>query len=139
MDALPSEQKANTQINVVPMAGKGTRYKKGFYNISKPLVLIGSEPMFLKASNSFPSSDQWFFLFRADNLKKHPGLKALVRDNFRNSKIIEVITPLHSRGIRIRSQLAFYNDWLGKVPVRELGETALLFDVREIHHVGYFL
>ena len=90
MDALPSEQKANTQINVVPMAGKGTRYKKGFYNISKPLVLIGSEPMFLKASNSFPSSDQWFFLFRADNLKKHPVLKALVRDNFRNSKIIAV-------------------------------------------------
>ena len=63
----------------------------------------------------------------------------IVLDNeaVRNSKIIEVITPLHSRGIRVRSQLAFYNDWLGKVPVRELGETALLFDVREIHHVGY--
>ena len=55
----------------------------------------------------------------------------------RNTAIIEAITPLHSQGVRVRSQLAFYNQWLGKVPVRELGETALLFDVREIHHVGY--
>ena len=63
----------------------------------------------------------------------------IVLDNeaVRNTAIIEAITPLHSQGVRVRSQLAFYNHWLGKVPVRELGETALLFDVREIHHVGY--
>ena len=66
-------------------------------------------------------------------------ISLIVLDNeaVRNSKIIEAITPLHSRGVRIRTQLAFYNNWIGKVPVRELGETALLFDVREIHHVGY--
>ena len=67
------------------------------------------------------------------------GITLIVLDNdaVRNASIIELITPLHSHGVRVRSQLAFYNDWIGKVPVRELGETALLFDVREIHHVGY--
>jgi len=64
-------------------------------------------------------------------------LVVLDNEAVKTSEIIEAITPLHSQGIRVRTQLAFYNDWLGKVPVRELGETALLFDVREIHHVGY--
>jgi lipopolysaccharide/colanic/teichoic acid biosynthesis glycosyltransferase len=61
----------------------------------------------------------------------------LDNDAVRDSEIIELITPIHSRGVRVRTQLTFYNDWVGKVPVRELGETALLFDVREIHHIGY--
>ena len=64
-------------------------------------------------------------------------LVVLDSDTNRDSGIIESVTELHSRGIRIRSQLAFYNDWIGKVPIRKLGETALLFDVREIHHIGY--
>ena len=66
-------------------------------------------------------------------------ISLIVLDNeaVRNSAIIEIVTPLHSQGVRIRTQLAFYNNWIGKVPVRELGETALLFDVREIHHIGY--
>jgi NDP-sugar pyrophosphorylase family protein len=79
-----------SQINVVPMAGKGSRFKKDYYNVSKPLILIGKEPMFLKASNSFPSVDKWVFLFRADNLKKHTVLKSLVKDNFNNPNIISV-------------------------------------------------
>jgi len=90
MSELSDEHHHTSQINVVPMAGKGTRYKKALYNISKPLVLIGHEPMFLKASNSFPSGDQWVFLFRADNLKKHSVLKTLVQDNFQNSNIVAV-------------------------------------------------
>jgi lipopolysaccharide/colanic/teichoic acid biosynthesis glycosyltransferase len=64
-------------------------------------------------------------------------LVVLDNEAVKNDKIIQAITSVHSQGVRVRTQLAFYNDWLGKVPVRELGETALLFDVREIHHVGY--
>ena len=67
----------------------------------------------------------------------HITLVVLDNDAVRDSEIIELITPIHSRGVRVRTQLTFYNDWIGKVPVRELGETALLFDVREIHHIGY--
>jgi lipopolysaccharide/colanic/teichoic acid biosynthesis glycosyltransferase len=56
-------------------------------------------------------------------------LVVLDNEAVKTSEIIKAVTPLHSQGIRVRTQLAFYNDWLGKVPVRELGETALLFDV----------
>ena len=67
----------------------------------------------------------------------HVTLVVLDNEAVKNDEIIQAITSVHSQGIRVRTQLAFYNDWLGKVPVRELGETALLFDVRELHHVGY--
>jgi lipopolysaccharide/colanic/teichoic acid biosynthesis glycosyltransferase len=50
---------------------------------------------------------------------------------------IRIVKDFHAHGVRVRSQLAFYNDWIGKTPVRELGEAALLFDVREIHRIGY--
>ena len=70
-------------------------------------------------------------------IKDQITLVVLDNEAVKTSEIIEVITPLHSQGVRVRTQLAFYSDWLGKVPVRELHETALLFDVREIHHVGY--
>lgn len=85
-----SEQIQKSQINLVPMAGRGSRFKNDFYNVSKPLILIGKEPMFLKASNSFPSVDKWVFLFRADNLKKHSVIKSLVKDNFEEPHIIAV-------------------------------------------------
>ena len=55
----------------------------------------------------------------------------------RSSSIVAATAVAHSRGIRVRSMLDFYKDWLGKIPVRELQSTALLFDVRELHHVGY--
>ena len=83
----------------------------------------------------------------ADALKSHNFLEIISVDNItlvvvdgeaaRDGKIVSLLTDLHSQGVRIRSQLSFYNDWIGKVPVRELGETALLFDIREIHHLGY--
>lgn len=85
-----SESIKASQINVVPMAGRGSRFKQDFYNVSKPLILIGRDPMFLKASNSFPSASKWVFLFRQDNLKKHSVLKSLVRDNFEEAQIIAV-------------------------------------------------
>jgi lipopolysaccharide/colanic/teichoic acid biosynthesis glycosyltransferase len=50
---------------------------------------------------------------------------------------IRIVKDFHKLGVRVRSQLAFYNNWIGKTPVRELGEAALLFDVREIHRIGY--
>jgi lipopolysaccharide/colanic/teichoic acid biosynthesis glycosyltransferase len=64
-------------------------------------------------------------------------LVVLGNEALTDPNIVLAVTAAHSQGVRVRTQMAFYNDWLGKVPVRELGEAALLFDVREIHQVGY--
>ena len=88
---------------------------------------------------------QHFELSAAHKIKNLPALISesqitlIVLDNdvAKYPVIISAITSAHSAGVRVRTQIAFYNDWIGKTPVRELGGTALLFDVREIHRVGY--
>jgi lipopolysaccharide/colanic/teichoic acid biosynthesis glycosyltransferase len=65
------------------------------------------------------------------------SLVVLDNEALNNPNIVSAVISAHSQGLRIRTLLAFYNDWIGKVPVRELGEAALLFDVREIHQIAY--
>ena len=58
-------------------------------------------------------------------------------ETLNDRQVVEAVSKAHASGIRIRTLSAFYDHWLGKVPLRELGATAMLFDIREIHHVGY--
>jgi lipopolysaccharide/colanic/teichoic acid biosynthesis glycosyltransferase len=65
------------------------------------------------------------------------SLIVLNNESLMNDQILSIVSNVHLEGVRVRTQLSFYKDWIGKIPIRELGETALLFDVKEIHHVGY--
>lgn len=69
------------RVNLIPMAGKGSRFKSASYRVSKPLISINSKPMVVIAGNSLPEADKWIFLPRKDDLDKHPIQDALV-DNF---------------------------------------------------------
>lgn len=75
------------QTNLIPMAGKGSRFKKYGYRLSKPLIQIQKIPMVVKACNSFPDSENWVFVVRSEDLKKFPIEKAL-SNNFENSKVV---------------------------------------------------
>ncbi len=54
-----------------------------------------------------------------------------------NPDVIRQAAELHERGIRIRSLVDFYDQWLGKLPIGELERASLLFDVREVHDSVY--
>lgn len=49
-------------IGIMPMAGKGLRFKKYGYVLPKPLIKINNTPMFLKAIKSFPKDLRWVFI-----------------------------------------------------------------------------
>jgi exopolysaccharide biosynthesis polyprenyl glycosylphosphotransferase len=51
--------------------------------------------------------------------------------------VVAQAAQLHEQGMRIRSLLTFYDEWLGKYPVSELARTSLWFDIRDIHEVHY--
>ncbi len=70
-------------------------------------------------------------------IKNKISLVVFGSDINKDSHAIRIVKDFHTYGVRVRSQLAFYNGWIGKTPVRELGEAALLFDIREIHRIGY--
>jgi lipopolysaccharide/colanic/teichoic acid biosynthesis glycosyltransferase len=51
--------------------------------------------------------------------------------------VVVQATALHERGVRIRTLSMFYEQWLGKIPISELERVSLLFDIGELHAVGY--
>ncbi len=51
--------------------------------------------------------------------------------------IVRQAATLHERGIRVRSLLDFYEEWIGKLPVSELERVSLLFDIAEVHGGSY--
>ena len=51
--------------------------------------------------------------------------------------IIEQVASLHEAGIRVRPLTAFYEIWLGKLPVYELTRMHLMFDIGEVHTTVY--
>jgi lipopolysaccharide/colanic/teichoic acid biosynthesis glycosyltransferase len=69
--------------------------------------------------------------------EKNISLIVLDSESLLREEIFSKVSNVHLSGIRVRTQLSFYKEWIGKIPIRELGQTALLFDVKEIHHIGY--
>jgi lipopolysaccharide/colanic/teichoic acid biosynthesis glycosyltransferase len=51
--------------------------------------------------------------------------------------IVAQATTLHSSGMRIRTLALFYEGWLGKLPISELAQVSMLFDIGELHRMRY--
>jgi lipopolysaccharide/colanic/teichoic acid biosynthesis glycosyltransferase len=51
--------------------------------------------------------------------------------------LVAQAAELHENGMQVRGMLEFYDDWVGKIPVRELGRSVLMFDIAELHEPGY--
>ncbi len=51
--------------------------------------------------------------------------------------VVDQAAALHGRGIRIRTLSMFYEHWIGKLPHGELARVSLLFDVGQLHRIGY--
>lgn len=51
--------------------------------------------------------------------------------------IVVQAAHLHESGVRIRSLAAFYDEWLGKLPLTELERTGMWFDIRDLHEQFY--
>ena len=50
-----------------------------------------------------------------------------------DERIVAQAAVLHESGVRVRTQSLFYEEWLGKIPVADLGRVSLFFDIGEIH------
>jgi len=64
-------------------------------------------------------------------------LLALSREAQEHPSVVEQAGVLHAGGVRVRSLVAFEEEWLGKLPVAELERTSLMFDISELHTQGY--
>ena len=54
-----------------------------------------------------------------------------------DDEVVAQAAVLHEAGIRVRTLVQFYEEWLGKLPVGELERASLFFDISEIHRDRY--
>jgi lipopolysaccharide/colanic/teichoic acid biosynthesis glycosyltransferase len=54
-----------------------------------------------------------------------------------DESVIDQAAELHEAGVRVRTLLEFYEEWLAKLPLSELERESLFFDISEIHRVQY--
>lgn len=52
-------------------------------------------------------------------------------------QVVTQAAALHEAGIRVRTLVQFYEEWLGKLPVGELERSSLFFDISEVHGDRY--
>lgn len=69
-------------INLIPMAGLGTRFSQEGYKLSKPLIPVSGLPMIVKVIRGLPPADKWIFLVRKEHI-----------DNYHIDKIIKKEIP----------------------------------------------
>ena len=67
------------------------------------------------------------------------GATVVVIDRLARSdhEVISQAAELHESGIRVRTLLQFYEEWLGKLPAAELERASLFFDIAELHQIRY--
>lgn len=68
---------------------------------------------------------------------RRPTVVVLDRTALADERVVNQAAKLHERGIRVRTLLGFYEEWLGKLPLSELERTSLMFDIGELHRLRY--
>ena len=61
----------------------------------------------------------------------------LAREAQDDALVVAQASTLHEAGVRVRSLTAFYDEWLGKLPIAELKRLSLMFDIAEVHESRY--
>ncbi len=70
-------------INLIPMAGLGTRFTNEGYTLSKPLIPVSGVPMILKVIRDLPKADKWIFVIREEHIDF--GVDDLIRKEIPNA------------------------------------------------------
>ncbi len=67
------------RIGLIPMAGKGSRFRDYGYRVAKPLIKISDTPMVIRTVDSMPEQDNWIFLPRQEDVDLYPINETLNR------------------------------------------------------------
>jgi lipopolysaccharide/colanic/teichoic acid biosynthesis glycosyltransferase len=100
--------------------------------LERPASLVVS----LTAEEAHASDPQFKPLVVAA-MEHHATLLVMDRASTMDETTMAQAASLHESGVRVRSLSAFYEGWLGKLPLSELERMSLMFDVGELHRARY--
>jgi lipopolysaccharide/colanic/teichoic acid biosynthesis glycosyltransferase len=70
-------------------------------------------------------------------LAETASVVVLDRSALADDDVVSQAAVLHESGLRVRTLVQFYEEWLGKLPVGELDRASLFFDISEVHRSQY--
>ena len=76
-------------INLIPLAGAGSRFAKEGYQDPKPLIPVSGKPMIVQAANYLPTADQNIFVCLAEHLDAYP-LEKSIKNAYANAKVVSL-------------------------------------------------
>lgn len=87
--ARPEDVLESNSINLIPLAGQGSRFVKEGYKDPKPLIEVGGKPMIIQAADSLPKANRNIFVCLGSHLSSFP-LAERIEENYPGSKIIGI-------------------------------------------------
>lgn len=69
--------------------------------------------------------------------ESNPTVIVIDRAAQNDDTVVSQISQIHRTGVRVRTLALFYEGWLGKLPVAELAQVSMLFDIGEVHRANY--
>ncbi|MGB2761384.1 MAG: NTP transferase domain-containing protein [Maribacter stanieri] len=82
-----SEPHKATGINLIPLAGLGSRFSKEGYVDPKPLISVSGKPMIVQAANCMPKAPRNIFVCLEDHLAKY-SLESAIKKEYPDGKIV---------------------------------------------------
>jgi len=79
-------------INLIPMAGLGTRFTNKGYKLSKPLISVSCMPMIIKVIRDLPPADKWIFVMRQEHIDY--GVDKLIKKELPDAVLLIDPNPL---------------------------------------------
>lgn len=76
-------------INLIPLAGAGSRFAKEGYIDPKPLIQVSGKSMIIQAARSLPVGEKEIFVCLEDHLQRYP-LEENLKKDYPNAKIISL-------------------------------------------------
>lgn len=110
----------------------------------RPCVFVGSVEMSRLTSNPERRATfgQALYVCEPGKVLEEAGLHqasllVLSEEAQRFPQVVKEAAQLHESGTRVRSLTAFYDEWLGKLPISELDRMQLMFDLSDVHPTVY--
>ncbi len=76
-------------VNLIPLAGRGSRFQKEGYADPKPLISVAGKPMIVQAAASMPASEKQVFVCLQDHLDRYP-LAAAIQAEYPQAQLVAI-------------------------------------------------
>ena len=76
-------------VNIIPMAGLGSRFSKEGYLLPKPLIPVSGKPMIIHSIRQMPKADKWIFIVRKEHVEEY-SINKIIQAEIKDAIIIEI-------------------------------------------------